>query len=221
MKRPDSRRLRFLLGIAALTQAACGTDTLGDLQPGRDPGADRGSVVASPTPGDDATETAGDDEADLDPAVRGDEALQRLAALEVFEASHIVDPNPAEGPNCYNLPCTEDELASQVERLEALVDVVDAALEEGPLQLSQDTLDAANEGDCSALNDDIESSLDALRALNIVSVSGLSGGDASHCYCFSGGDPCVDAVVEKAGLLSRALANADGAVAPPPGSVTE
>ncbi len=221
MKRPDSRRLRLLLCIAGLAQAACGTDSLGDLQTQRGP-ADRGSV-ASPSAGDDDTaEAGGDDEpAVLDPAVRGDEALERLAALEVFEASHIVDPNPAEGPNCYNLPCTEEELAAQVERLEALVDVVDGALDEGPLPLSQDTLAAANDGDCSALNDDIESSLDALRALNIVSVSGLSGGDASHCYCFSGGDPCVDAVVEKAGLLSRALENADGAVAPPPGSVAE
>ncbi len=206
MKRIDRLQTRLLAGIAAVVLVGCGH--AGDLQPTngapRAPAVqdDDGDGVADPLPPPDADDVA-------TARARGDAALARLAALQVVEVGAIVDGMPGEGPNCYSLPCSDEEYAAQVDRLEVLVDVVAAAVEAGPLALTPQTLAAAQEADCSALNADVATSIAALEALNIVDVQGLVGGDASHCYCFGGEDSCVAAVVEKAGLLARVLAASD------------
>lgn len=215
MKRPDHIRQRLLLCIAAV-QLGCGVEAFDRVRPttGEDANAAQSTEIADAN--DNELPGVPVEPADpIDVASRGADALTRLAALQVFEAGHISDPNPSEGPHCYNLPCTEEEMVSQVERLEVLVDVVAAVVEAGPLALTQATSAAASEGNCEPLNLDIESSLASLQALHVVNVGGLSGGDASHCYCFSGGDPCVDAVAEKAGLLARVVADASSVPSSP------
>lgn len=204
MKKIIGSHHRLLLCIAAAAQVGCASEGLEPLR-----SAERAA-------GQDQRVEAGEEPLDAAEArERGDAALERLAALSVFDVGHISDPNPEEGPHCYNLPCTDEEMASQVGRLEALTDVVAAAVEAGPISLAESTTSAASDGNCAPLNADVESSLAALRALNVVTVSGLSGGDASNCYCFSGGDPCVDAVVESAGVVARVVADLD-AVPPSP-----
>lgn len=203
MKRPVHIRQRLLMCIAAVVPLGCGVEGFDRVSP---TGDDTSAVAAeddSELPG-----VPGEPQDPIDVATRGADAMTRLAALQVFEAGFISDPNPSEGPHCYNLPCTDEEMASQVERLEVLVDVVAAAVESGPLALTQSTSAAASEGNCEPLNAEIETSLATLQALHVVNVGGLTGGDASNCYCFSGGDPCVDAVVEQAGLLARVVADA-------------
>lgn len=194
----------MLLCIAAAAQLGCASEGLEPLHSGE-------RATGREVPAEAEEEPQGASEV----GARGEAALARLAALAVVDVGHISDPNPEEGPHCYNLPCTDEELASQVGRLEALTDVVAAAVEAGPISLAESTTAAASDGNCAPLNADIESSLAALRALNVVTEAGLSGGDASHCYCFSGGDPCVDAVAEKAGVVARVVADLD-AVPPSP-----
>lgn len=206
MKRIIRGRQRLLVCIAAAGAAVQLGCAGGGVEPLR--GRDRGAVEA-PAGGDESAQ------APPDVSARGEAALARLAALSVVEVGHISDPNPAEGPHCYNLPCSDEELASQVTRLEALTDVVAAAVEAGPISLAEGTLAAAGDGNCAPLNADVESSLAALRALNVVTVEGMAGGDASNCYCFSGGDPCVDDVVARAGVVARVVADLD-AVPPSP-----
>lgn len=194
MKRIIRSQLRLLMCIAAAAQLGCATEGLEPVRGSQERGAEEEEVAAEQPVQDPSAMTA-----------RGDAALARLAALQVFEVGHISDPNPAEGPHCYNLPCSDEEMASQVERAEALADVVAAAVEAGPISLDASTTAAANDGDCSLVNADVEASLASLRDLHVVTVGGLAGGDASNCYCFSGGDPCVDAVVAKAGVLARVV----------------
>lgn len=220
MKRPDRIRHRLLLCIAAV-QLGCGVEAIDRVSPAGDARAAASTEIATDDVDDDSDPGVPDEAQDpIDVATRGEDALARLAGLQVFEAGHISDPNPSEGPHCYNLPCSEEEMASQVERLEVLVDVVAAAVEAGPLALTQSTSDAAREGNCEPLNAEIETSIASLQALHVVNVSGLSGGDASNCYCFTGGDPCVDAVAEKAGLVARVVADA-GSVPSSPFAASE
>lgn len=94
---------------------------------------------------------------------RVDENLERLRALDVFEVGQLIVDMPAEAFNCYG-PCPGSEaliLAAQEEaalRLDELVPAAEAAIGTPSSYL------------CTEL---IDENLEALRALEIVEVTGM------------------------------------------------
>ncbi|MFZ5478622.1 MAG: hypothetical protein ACOZNI_17760 [Myxococcota bacterium] len=82
------------------------------------------AVLADVAEGAAEGETVADDAADVEAN------LARLRALEIVEIGELIDAEPQNNPDCYNLPCPEDEQAAaalDAARASALARIADAA----------------------------------------------------------------------------------------------
>ena len=128
------------------------------------------------------------------------EALDRLDALELLVVGELVVDAPAGSPNCYGLPCVDDEdwqpwmqeHARQVQRLDRLAEVAEEVVSA-----------AADPIDFGAY--DADGALDALNALEIVAFEAIDWEQGGNCYV----SLCPEDDVRR-DQLKRLVAGTDG-----------